>query len=475
MAELPPPIIKESPEPITALNVVSGLVQSVVSAVAPKPVTVSPKLATAPKPVTVSPKPATVSPKPVTVAPIATVAPKTKKVIKIVNDEEESKSAELARKEIERQESKEVEEESIPTIKTKRSRKKAIHVVNDTADPIEKMKLFFKKRAKDHVHYTYTPEGDLRVEGIGADETIPLRFFSELTMAEHEELEEARLTVLSDADTGYEIALEKLREVTDSYKQGNASIQSVVRANKEVHDANLIRIELAYPLKWIKDVEGLEIKKVILDKAKEQRKMGFDVYLYKHSTLSKNDIHGHYRDGPLEKQQGGEQQELLFITDLDNKETGNFHPAFVKEFVFNETRYSSPYQGFEGERFRELGNEQMRKQILGTRSASTIHTLAELEPEQVKNPKELWTKILQAYYEQNKDQANLLKETGSRKFHMMDKKFSHDYVEALETARSKIRESEDVEVKPQVIKESVITEDEQKKAKVGAIINRFRH
>jgi hypothetical protein len=83
---------------------------------------------------------------------------------------------------------------------------------------------------------------------------------------------------------------------------------------------------------------------------------------------------------------------------------------------------------------------------------------------------------LEAYYSQIKDASDKLKATGSARFHMMDKIIgSPDYAVALANVRTKLKEREsDAPANIDAIKQSVITESEQKKAKVGAIINNFR-
>jgi hypothetical protein len=69
-----------------------------------------------------------------------------------------------------------------------------------------------------------------------------------------------------------------------------------------------------------------------------------------------------------------------------------------------------------------------------------------------------------------------LKATGSARFHMMNKQTgTPDYANALANVRTKLKEKEnDAPGMIDVIKNSVITEGEQKKAKVGAIIHNVR-
>ncbi len=118
----------------------------------------------------------------------------------------------------------------------------------------------------------------------------------------------------------------------------------------------------------------------------------------------------------------------------------------------------------------------MVSKLLGTRSAKTIRNLVSGEKRQPKFPIKLWEEILEAFYTQFKDAAETLKATGSARFHMMDKQIgTPEYANALANVRTKLKEQEnEAPGMMDEVKQSVITEDEQKKAKVGAIINNFR-
>lgn len=363
-----------------------------------------------------------------------------------------------------------------------RGKTRKVRITKEPTNDVERMKYFYQMRAKDPFHFVYTPEGDLRIQGMKnvPDRTIPLRYFSELQPEERKELETRRENDLLEIEAAYEQALLALRSAVAKYRESgelDEDAAAVVRANEEVRLTSVLRSSFAYPSKWIKDIENPTTSEILLAKRHEERKMGFDVFLFKRLDMSAKDAWGHYRARPEPGSimEGGGETVTLFIDTPENEETGRFHPAFSHEFIFEETRYVSPYQAYEAERFRELGNEAIRKQILGTRSARTIHALGEKEEGQVANPAQLWEDILDAFYSQHSDFAKKLKETGSAKFHMMDKQMgSQVYVDALEKIRTRLRENPDADKAPQIAKESVITEDEQKKAKKGAIINNFR-
>ena len=350
----------------------------------------------------------------------------------------------------------------------KRSRKKP-------TTNAEKIVFFYKKRAKDPIHYVYTPEGDLQIEAEG--ETIPLRYFSPLTQEEREEILQRRQEDIAEAEAAYEDSLRTLRDAVENYKATGQGEAAVVRANMEVRDTSMLRSSFAYPSRWIQNIDNPTINTILLHQRYETRKMGYSAYVFKRQDLAKRDAWGHYREGPPPAtMEGGasNSQKVLFLTDAENKETGLFHPAALHEFVYDETRYSSPYQAYQGERFREIGNDVLRKQILGTRSARTIKSLVQKEEQLPKDPKHLWEGILHSLYQHNSDLAARLKETGSAKFHNMDKEIgSQDYTDALEHVRVELREN-DVVAEPQVAKEAVITEEQQEEKKRGAIINNFR-
>jgi hypothetical protein len=103
-----------------------------------------------------------------------------------------------------------------------------------------------------------------------------------------------------------------------------------------------------------------------------------------------------------------------------------------------------------------------------------MHTLALRNTTLPKTPSALWEDILFHFFHQHKDLAKELEDTGSDKFHVMDKQIPAEVGAALEKARLKLRELGDTEVLEGEVKEKAITEEEQKKAKVGAIVNNFR-
>lgn len=358
---------------------------------------------------------------------------------------------------------------------------KAAAAFEKASEP-EKIKLFYSYRSKFPQYFVYTEEGNLQI--LENPKEIPptvltLRAFRALLPEELQEIETAQEATKLEIEARYVAKLKELRMANAALDTRNAeSVALVVRLNEEVREISVLRNKAMYPEQWVKTLESVDTRRILLDQPHEERKMGYPIYLYKRLALSRADVegryteHGEFRPGGI----GGGGTVVLFITDTEDPQTGIFHPATEREFVFHETRYSSPYQAFETERFKELDDEKMVKQLLGTRSAKTIKNLVSLEPRQPQHPLKLWEDILETFYTQFKDAMENLKATGSARFHMMDKQIgTPEYANALANVRTKLKEREnDAPGGIDQVKNSVITEDEQKKAKVGAIINNFR-
>jgi hypothetical protein len=353
-----------------------------------------------------------------------------------------------------------------------------------SADDVEKMKAFYRLRAKNSRFYGYTAEGNLEIKPDNPAKfpatVITLRAFSALKPEELEEIETKQRDLQAAVETEYVAKMKELRAAYDVFSGDRRSTEfatQIVRLNEELRGISVRRNKILYPERWIDDVSNPEIRSILLQQTHEERKLGYDAFLFKRYALSRQDAEGHYRaHGEAGNAMLGGGTTVLFLTAADDPKTGQFHPIYETEFVYNETKYASPYQAYETERFKELEDEQMVKKLLGTRSARTIQQLVAQDPRPPKNPESLWTEILEDLYTQNKAMADKLKETGSARFHMMDKQYGTPlYANALVTVRTKLKEREDdAPSGGDVVKQSVISEMEQEKAKVGAIINNFR-
>ncbi len=339
---------------------------------------------------------------------------------------------------------------------------------------------FFQGRELDPEHYFYTPEGNLETKGVKdvPDSVYYLREqFQPLTEPTYVELMAKREEELKERERVFEGAVKNLRDRLSEYiLNTGTTAETVVLANTAVLEASKQRTLVAYPEKWTNSLENPVTNEIlIMYEPYEKRKMGYPVVMMKHNQLDRKVAFGSYveRTNEEDVQEGGSLR-IRFITDVNDEKTGHFHPFTQRGFKFNETEYCCPYQAFEGERFKQLGKEDLRQQILGTRSGRTIHAIAVKDKTMINAPQQLWEDILFQFFYQHPDFRKELDATGLDKFHVMDKEVPADYGTFLEKARLRLRELGDKELDHQEVKEKVITEEEQKKAKVGAIIHNFK-
>jgi hypothetical protein len=122
-----------------------------------------------------------------------------------------------------------------------------------------------------------------------------------------------------------------------------------------------------------------------------------------------------------------------------------------------------------------LRNQTLVDQLMKTRSPKTIASIAAQDTTPIANPYNLWFSILKAFYQQNTELGKDLLNTGSAIFSLRDTTISSpsEYLNALMSVRAFIAEKQEGgAIAP--IEDHVITEGEQMKAKIGAIIQNRR-
>jgi predicted NAD-dependent protein-ADP-ribosyltransferase YbiA (DUF1768 family) len=187
--------------------------------------------------------------------------------------------------------------------------------------------------------------------------------------------------------------------------------------------------------------------------------------------------------------------------DTDSETNGFMSPMWSVEFTLNsggvDSRYSSPLQAYEVERAKEFGKSELAVSLMKTRSARTIRLLTRQAYGHPSDAKGLWLKIYTAVYETYPILKAKLLATGSDTLIFADVREGPSSIGlaendsgsldpakwkgenavglAQETVRTRLREGTLAEA-PQAttVSNAVISEEEQAKAKVGAIINSRR-
>ena len=377
-------------------------------------------------------------------------------------------------------ESKEETKEEPKLVKVKAARK--MKVVSESRPeaikPEEEIGAFYKKRgkAKTFKDYSYTPEGNLIITDQEPPKTIALRKFRPLTDEELQKINEERGQKIISAEEAFDKTSDLLRKAYVRYKEGG-SAADVVRINKLVKAAEQQRNKAMYPERFITIEPNPEVRSIIFEQKYEQRKMGHDVFLLKYMPYSKKDLFGHYVGPEETKMEGGSDDEHVItvmstlIESPEDKDLGYLHPCYMKDFSYGGVTYAFPLQAFEVTRLKGLKQDSLVEEIMKTRSPRTVKNIAARDSTLAQNAYELWSAILKAFYQQHQDLAKKLEETGDNLFRLAENaSATSQYLKALFSLRALIRESQPTDVEVPVATSSVITEEQQKRNKLAAIM-----
>lgn len=289
-----------------------------------------------------------------------------------------------------------------------------------------KIQAFFKnkvrklnKRAKTKQYYVISEKGDLDTidESKNVISTIPLQYYRAYSKEELDNLEKERREAIIEVEEEIESQKKLFRETND--------METKFNINSEIQLLEMRRSYLISPYKTIKDVQHIDIKKILLDQEKEKRKMDNTVYQVVTRNFPLWKLYGKYT--PSKEvldvvQQKGIRLEAgeVFLTNgrvarLFNKEddenNGFLSIYLVKEFIYNDINFSSPYQAFEYTRLKLLKQDELADKLLTTRSVRSIrHWVKEMRA-MVPETKQLWEEILKEFYTQNSDIMKKLLET----------------------------------------------------------------
>ena len=398
------------------------------------------------------------------------------------------------------------------------------------------IRKFFKNRRVNHKGFRYDNNGNLEsVEGAkGFKGSVarggpPLRLkrFVPIDSEERAALEEMRKDTLAAVDEEYERARTLLNEAWQQYSKDGA-MQPVFRANQMVAALDSRRSEVRAAVRNIASIPNMSANKILFDEPFEDRKLiwwkddfkveiaRLELYPFKQEYEF-----GKYMDDELLPEQAAAeskdgapslmdyQQKLKdgriarIFYDSSHEVNGFLSPMNTVRFTYGNTEYSSAYQAYQVERAREVLTDGPDKTtiingLLGASSSRTMRLFAlRMKRKNPVNARALWLGILTALYQQTHALKTKLVETGTDALVYADPAeepsgvgLSEDHSgilnpanwkqenivgRVLEAIRTQIRE-EALQEAPanENVEQAAITEEQQEKARVGAIINNMR-
>ena len=386
------------------------------------------------------------------------------------------------------------------------------------------IKNFFKKRTKLPAEYTFTPDGNLK----SGDINVTLLRFAPMEPAYRDAQEQARLNTIAELETALITAGDALREAWTT-----GIVPAILRANQEVTDLEARRAAARSAVRVLLSIDNPVTRDILFDQPYETRKLVYQSTLpYQYydpdkeaekarDPFDKEVVRILYRDFPAARFYGkyvpdevaavakakaapdemdfrkvlkdGRKARIVF--DTEDSVNGFLSPMWPVEFVVKETRYFTAYQAYEVLRAKELGNDALAASLLKTRSPRMMRVLTQKITDHPVDARGLWLSIYTALYDQHPELQAKLLETGADSIVYADVRPGPSGVGvsqkdaaildaaqwkgenaaglAQEQVRSQLREGTG-EAAPVTATGGVITEEEQARARVGAIVNSRR-
>ena len=413
----------------------------------------------------------------------------------------------------EAEEAEEVAEAEVKPVKTKKTAKKAetgekkeikekkVRGSKKLAQPTT-LEGFYRAKDKHPTSFNFSQAGHAvapqyvnKDEKVFPERTFQLPQYRPITQEEIDEQEQGRLKAIQKQYKVIEAKKEALREILNGYPAAN-TIRQVITANQAVETEESKLSHIISGIRYIETEENPTEKKVVLSNKYEERKLGFDIYVFKRRAFPLQEYFREISAGEeIQKLEGGGEDSVLFIVD-DQSPLGLHWPM---DITIDKTKYFTLYQALLGELALSMNNNELHESILGTRSSRTLRnlikswTLNELNDKsdviakvamaasllnEFKEPL-LQTKNKTIAYVDESENPDLLFGIGLEKEHPRLLKESawrggNVWGKALEAERLRLKELNVIE-KPDIKlatsqTKAAITEGEQAKAKTGAII-----
>lgn len=404
---------------------------------------------------------------------------------------------------------------------------KPIEPPQDPYEPAvhDSIKAFFRKRSKKGglEGHTFSPDGNLEIKDPAG--TIQLKRFLPLEPADREALEEFRLDTMAVLEEAYDKERRALRQAWEEY-YNTGETREVLAANIRVAELDARRCSIRSAIRNIVPIENPVVNEIVLSNPYETRRMykskktdPFDMEVMRlcfYDFKPEHDMGKYIVDQNVaaelasgEKEaSAGEPNELLYrqtlkdgrrariFFDKDADVNGFLSPMWPVDFTMGETRYCMALQAYEVERAREFGMNELAASLLKTRSARMIRLMTVKVKSHPANAKGLWLKIYTEIYQQTEALKMRLLTTGTDTLVYADVREGPSSIGltekdsgvldptkwkgenavgvAQETVRTQMREGELAEAPVNADAKGVITEEEQAKAKLGAIIQARR-
>lgn len=237
----------------------------------------------------------------------------------------------------------------------------------------EELKRFYKAKVKKPNLFTYDEDGnlvELNKEG-SIIKTIALPDYRPPTYEEFDEIELKRSEAIAIANKEFEDARRELRDVTS---KPNTPDSEILRINRKVKEADIKLEAVRFPLKHIRQEDGISINKIDFDKVFEKRKYPYAFYFLEERpyTLQEQYVRiGKLAEKPLisvtEAKTAVEVAKAPIVILFAEPETNDYGFLSLKwavEIEFNGTMYNSAHQAIAAELAKGFNDKDNLQKIM---------------------------------------------------------------------------------------------------------------
>lgn len=277
------------------------------------------------------------------------------------------------------------------------------------------LKTFYEKRRKRPNLYSYDGRGHLviRDKDGSIKTTITLPKYRDLSAAEIDDLESARADKINEAEEAYEQAMEEARAIYDQYSRGRIHADAVIAAQLEIEKANIRRFGATFSEHSTRVINGLRFNKLYPEMKHAATIIDYPViqtvvadhplkkYWVKPMTESEeaDKEEAEEREASEEYSEGDGSEEGVRTTDkgvgsknpleapptsatviLFNRPDDNIYGYlamdYAVQFNWRGVKYYTADQAMAAEKARFFGNPAMIKDIMRTRSTTSMRSMA---------------------------------------------------------------------------------------------------
>ena len=290
--------------------------------------------------------------------------------------------------------------------------------------PIPKTsKAFFRLRAKQPLVFGFTPDGNLAIPEMRGQpsSTLELPRYRAATPEEIIAKEDDLRTQIAAVEREYDETAALLKAAMSVWRETGAASEAL-KYQRKMTQLDSKKTLLRSPMRWVHMFKGLEVHDVLLEKVHEVKKMPYPIGALRFRSVDSSDLVRVMAEGEVAGGVGAapaaalaqpEEETFIFFNDPDVKEDEHsaLSPDSMVEFIYNSTKYTSPTQAYEAERVVALKRNDLRPQILKTRSAKMVRAIGARVVGDVERPIDIWIAIFKALVSQHPRYERILRET----------------------------------------------------------------